>query len=385
MNNDFAASMRQAALSTRALNVGEATRIIQEALAGKGGAMPEAAVARPDSVTFPLPHLTKTADSPERHEAPPRLRKPLRVVLQTLRGLRSNQRNSFSSVVPVPDGAQFLERSFTAAAGTRPYKIYIPASASTRPHGLIVMLHGCTQNPDDFALGTNMNTVAERHGLIIAYPQQTQASNNLSCWNWFNPADQRHGAGEPSIIAGIAQEITAEFAICRSGSFVAGLSAGGAMASVMGELYPDVFAAVGIHSGLAYKSASDVMSAFAAMRGEPGPALTPRAATGTTPLVRTIVFHGSADRTVHPSNAKSIVAAATGQAGPGHETRIIQCSVNGRTCERTITDGADGKPIVESWIVSGAGHAWCGGRTTGSYTDALGPDASSEMTRFFLA
>ena len=260
------------------------------------------------------------------------MRKPLGDVLRRLR--EGNLRTGLAGSLPgmsmpgtlraippllIPDGAQFVSRSFTCVAGTRAYKLYIPASAPDRPRGLIVMLHGCKQNPDDFAIGTNMNAVAEAHGLLVAYPAQPASANASSCWNWFNPADQARGAGEPSIIAGITREIMSEFSLDRNQVFVAGLSAGGAMAVVMGETYPDLYAAVGTHSGLPYKSANDVMSAFAAMRGEdrhcPLSAICAPRRTAE-PLVRTIVFQGSADPTVNPANADRILDAASRQLGP---------------------------------------------------------------------
>jgi poly(hydroxyalkanoate) depolymerase family esterase len=253
----------------------------------------------------------------------------------------------------VPDGAQFLSRSFTCAAGARTYKVYIPASAADRPNGLVVMLHGCKQDPDDFAAGTKMNAIAEARGLAVAYPAQSISSNTASCWNWFNPADQVRGAGEPSIIAGLTGEIVSELNIDPNMVFVAGLSAGGAMAAVMAATYPDLYAAVGIHSGLAFKSANDVVSAFAAMRGERGPT-TPghwRAIPEQAPCQRTIVFQGTADQIVRPSNAVNIVDAASRQhngaalsrergdrgmlANRGRRTRMVR-----RECARLLHRGA---------------------------------------------
>jgi poly(hydroxyalkanoate) depolymerase family esterase len=248
------------------------------------------------------------------------------------------------------------------------------------------MLHGCKQNPDDFAMGTGMNAVAEAHGLLVAYPGQTGADNASSCWNWFRPADQMRDAGEPSIIAGITAVIMSEFGLVRDRVFVAGLSAGGAMAAVMGETWPDLYAAVGVHSGLAFGSANDVMSAFSAMRGDLGlPSRTkPRAAAGGASPVRTIVFHGGADRTVHPSNADRIVTAASLTGAEGAVRKEAGCAAGGRTYTKTIVADREGLTAVEYWLVDGAGHAWSGGHAGGSYTDPQGPDASSEMVRFFL-
>jgi poly(hydroxyalkanoate) depolymerase family esterase len=355
-----------------------------------------------ETISSPKPqrHVAETIPGMGSFQPSPRIRKPLGEVLRLLRegGLKTSTLGPLpgmsaavllrkSQPPPMPDGAQFLTRSFTCAAGTRGYKLYVPAPATDRPRGLIVMLHGCKQDPDDFATGTNMNAVAEAHGLMVAYPCQSSSANASSCWNWFNPADQMRDAGEPAIIAGITRAIISEFDLDRRHVFVAGLSAGGAMAAVMGATYPDLYTAVGIHSGLAFKSANDVMSAFAAMRGEVGSAspTNSHSAAAPGPHVRTIVFQGSADQIVHPSNARNIVDAATRR----HTTSLADCEqrswVGGRSYTRSVAAGPDGTPSVEFWLIDGAGHAWSGGRPEGSYTDLRGPDASAEMMRFFLA
>lgn len=417
MNDDFAAAMRRAALSTRASNLTEATRVIQDALAGRtasggrGAAVPDVtpppAGSRPPP--FPVdPHaeIIEPSGKPKAAAARPdisrpsqRLRKPLGEALRILRegraatgalgslpGMSLPAMTKHVSLPPMPDGAQFLTRSFTCAAGTRSYRLYVPASAPDRPRGLVVMLHGCKQDPDDFAAGTGMNAVAEAYGLMVAWPGQTGANNASSCWNWFRPADQMRDTGEPSIIAGITAEIMSEFGLDRERAFVAGLSAGGAMAAVMGETWPDLYAAVGIHSGLAYGSANDVMSAFSAMRGDAGlpSRMKPQAVAGASSPVRTIVFHGGADRTVHPSNAERIVAAASSTEAEDAVRTETGRAAGGRTYTRTIVADREGLTAVECWLVDGAGHAWSGGHAGGSYTDPRGPDASSEMVRFFL-
>jgi poly(hydroxyalkanoate) depolymerase family esterase len=215
------------------------------------------------------------------------------------------------------------------------------------------MLHGCTQNPDDFAAGTAMNEVAEKNGLLVAYPHQSVASNPASCWNWFNPADQVRDQGEPAILAGMTRALATEFNIERHAVFVAGLSAGGAMAAVLAETYPDLYSGVGIHSGLAYRSANDVITAFAAMRGQ-----TTFARAGALNIsdrgdyVRTIVFHGSADKTVHPANAEHIAAAA-GENGASKIKKGIAKGNNGRSYTRIVV-GRDDSPVLERWTVDGS-------------------------------
>ena len=383
MITNFAAAMRRAALSTRAYDPIEATRIIQDALAQTGFQQSASDSKRPPSLRLIDPDAEVIPSSRTQYE--PGQRKPLGDVLRILKEGKSRfrgfdtlrNRSVGTPPPPITDGAQFIARSFTCAAGARSYKLYIPASAPTRPHGLIVMLHGCKQNPDDFASGTAMNAVAETHGLIVAYPSQNSTANASSCWNWFSPQDQMRDKGEPAIIAGITRELASEFGIAANRTFVAGLSAGGAMAAIMGQTYPDLYAAVGIHSGLAYGSATDVMSAFATMRGD-----APRNAEAPRARVRTIVFHGGSDGLVHPSNAECIVA----QAVPGSRKSAAQrMQVNGRSCTRTVIAGADGSPVVEYWLIEGAGHTWSGGHPSGTYTDVSGPNASTEMVRFFLA
>ncbi len=415
MNDDFATAMRRAVRSTRALNVAEATRVIQDALTGRSASdtrtstNPDITPPPPNqrSTPFPVdpdaeiiePWAKPGAEEPAERvgdvAASQRLRKPLG---ETVRILRESRLASgvfgsphgvglpgIAKQVPqpvMPDGAQFLARSFTCPAGSRNYRLYVPASAPDRPRGLVIMLHGCKQDPEDFAAGTGMNAVAETHGLVVAYPRQGGVNNASSCWNWFRPADQIRDEGEPSIIAGITMEIMSEFGLDRGRVFVAGLSAGGAMAAVMGETYPDLYSAAGIHSGLAYGSANDVISAFSAMRGDGGLASSPkRLANGHR--LRTIVFQGSADRTVHPSNADRIVAAATPTGGCAVRKESGR-SASGRTYARTIVADPAGRPAVEYWLVDGAGHAWSGGHSAGTYTDPNGPDASCQMVRFFL-
>ncbi len=278
---------------------------------------------------------------------------------------------------PLPDGAQFIDGSYANHAGTRSYKLYIPSGYHGQAMPLIVMLHGCTQNPDDFAAGTQMNAVAEEKQCFVVYPAQTQGANSSRCWNWFNAIDQQRGQGEPSLIAGITQQIIDEYPVNEREVFVAGLSAGGAMAVIVGTLYPELFAAVGVHSGLPFASAQDLPSALSAMRSGGMPKR--QAPEGGVPI---IVFHGDRDTTVNLRNGEEVIA----QAVRGQDARAdsIDGSVpNGHRYTRTTHSQADGSPLGEYWVIHGAGHAWSGGSDSGSYTDGKGPDASREMMRFF--
>jgi poly(hydroxyalkanoate) depolymerase family esterase len=292
----------------------------------------------------------------------------------------------------------FVTREFGNHAGTRTYKLYVPARESSSPMPMIVMLHGCTQSADDFAAGTRMNRLAEEHGFLVVYPEQGATANPTKCWNWFNAQDQMRDQGEPSLIAGIVRDVAQRHGADPRRIFVAGLSAGAAMAVVLGETYPELFAAVGAHSGLAYGSAHDIASAMAAMKGGRSGMARLRNRPGAIPAPRrrarqavpTIVFHGDRDHTVQHSNGVEIIQHASDAhaAGDGTalQTRIEHgTAAGGRSYSRTVHADATGQPLMESWTLHGAGHAWSGGDPSGSFTDGNGPDASAEMIRFFLA
>ncbi|WCR10316.1 PHB depolymerase family esterase [Paracoccus stylophorae] len=288
--------------------------------------------------------------------------------------------NAGAAAITLPEGAEFRQDSFTCEAGTRSFRTYVPASAASGVTGVVVMLHGCTQTPEDFAAGTGMNALAERHGFVVVYPAQSRGDNAQSCWNWFSRGDQRRGQGEPAILAGLTARVCAEFGVGRQNTFVAGLSAGAAMAVILGETYDDVFAAVGAHSGLPRGAAKDVPSAFAAMAGNALDAHDLPAKAGS---VRSIVFHGSADSTVHPSNGAAIARRALAGTAESVQT-TAKGETGGRRFTRVVSSDADGAARVEHWVIEGQGHAWSGGQAAGSYTDPAGPDASAEMIRFFF-
>jgi poly(hydroxyalkanoate) depolymerase family esterase len=296
----------------------------------------------------------------------------------------------------VPAGGRFVERSYAGPAGGRAYKLYVPSGYTGQEEvPLVVMLHGCTQNPDDFAAGTSMNELADTHTFLVAYPAQAQNANMQKCWNWFKASDQQRGQGEPAIIAGITRQVIEEYGVADGRVYVAGMSAGGAMAAIMGATYPDLYAAVGVHSGLAPGAAQDISSAFSAMQGRGASNAHQDVPTASSEAgVPVIVFHGDRDTTVHPSNAEQLLAhyrtvknAPGGRNAAGKPVSPVAVRKgqvpDGHAYTRATQRDADGRPIMEQWTVHGLGHAWSGGSCAGSYTDAKGPDASAEMMRFF--
>jgi poly(hydroxyalkanoate) depolymerase family esterase len=286
--------------------------------------------------------------------------------------------------VPVPDGARFEERNYANEAGIREYKLYVPSSYRARALPLVVMLHGCTQSPDDFAAGTRMNDLAEEQNFLVAYPAQDVSANISKCWNWFNANDQQRDQGEPSLIAGITRQIMCEFLIEPGHVYIAGLSAGGAAAAIMGSTYRDLYSAIGVHSGLACGAANNMPSAFQAMRqGRSSGARGSCQHDESRRVVPTIVFHGDRDKIVNPVNGDQVIAQSKAAADL-RVTVVRGESAGGMSYTRTVQEDDSGRPILEQWVLHGAGHAWSGGSAAGSYTEPRGPDASSEMMRFFL-
>ena len=396
MNSDFARAMSRATTSVRTQNLAEATAIIQAALAGRPEPFPDPGFDTAPAARFP--RIATDVEDAETVEARPARspgpteRRSLRDVVELLRRGRAafdempRSGGARAPAPPLPEGASFAWRSHACAAGSRRYRLFVPSCPRSELQGLVLMLHGCTQDPDDFAAGTGMNRLAEERRMLVAYPEQPTAANLSSCWNWFEPGHQRRGAGEPAILAALARDLAAEFGLPADRVYAAGLSAGGAMAAVLAETYPETFAAVGIHSGLPCGSARDVASAFAAMRGQG--ALPPRArAMKADARPRVIVFHGTADRTVHPANAAAIADGFPQGGGlpQGGGESVETGATAGRSWRRTRRQGADGVPEAEIWLIDGAGHAWSGGDAAGSFTDPAGPAASAEMLRFFAA
>jgi poly(hydroxyalkanoate) depolymerase family esterase len=286
----------------------------------------------------------------------------------------------------VPPGGKFIEGTYSNPAGSRTYKLYIPSRYQGQALPLIVMLHGGTQSPDDFAAGTRMNLIAEEQTYLVVYPAQPSEANPAKCWNWFRPTDQRRGQGEPSLIAGITRHVMRQYSVDPQRVYIGGLSAGAAAAAVMGATYPDLYAAIGVHSGLACGAANDLPSAFVAMRQADFEDSWDSSHISTNRNgvpVPTIVFHGDRDTTVHPRNGDHVIARSmrtTNFRKTVHRGRVP----GGHAYTRTIHTDPNGRAIFEHWQIHGAGHAWSGGNPAGSFTDPRGPDATREMLRFFL-
>ncbi|SNS95847.1 esterase, PHB depolymerase family [Noviherbaspirillum humi] len=398
LNEDFLAQMREATNLLRTAGPAAATAAIQRAL--NGGGTPAGNMA--DVVDPVLRNGSQEEPAADRPEAQPQSGDLSRDFLARFRVGKGGKwftpaaRQAAEDVEfrTGPDTAdrpgntgRFLSGSCSNAAGTRAYKLYVPANynadSAERP-ALVVMLHGCKQNPDDFAAGTAMNRLADQHGCLVLYPAQAANANGSNCWNWFNPSDQARDRGEPSIIADMTRQVMREYRTDSARTYVSGLSAGGAMAAILACAYPDLYAAVAIHSGLPVGSAHDVASAFGAMKNGKAGRLTP-----SRQPVPVIVFHGDRDHTVHSANGQQALRQCMGMpdgAANAGETRIVKGRAErGRGYTRTDFLDKDDRVIAEHWLVHGAGHAWSGGSAAGSYTDPKGPDASSEMLRFFMA
>jgi poly(hydroxyalkanoate) depolymerase family esterase len=280
-----------------------------------------------------------------------------------------------------PPSGSFIEGCFANSHGSRRYKLFIPSGHAGKPLPLLVMLHGCLQDPDDFALGTRMNDIAEEQRVFVLYPEQSEAANQTRCWNWFDAANQRRDQGEPSIIAGMTRKVIGTYNIDARRVYIAGMSAGGAMAAIMAATYSELYAAVGIHSGLPYGAAQNFLAAIAAMKD--GAAIGTRLLSKGIPL---IVFHGDQDIMVNARNGEQLVAQWLGDSSPNRtqDTSTAQAREgNGRAFTRTRYHDGAGHALAENWLVHDAGHAWSGGGSAGSFADSSGPDASREMLRFF--
>jgi poly(hydroxyalkanoate) depolymerase family esterase len=371
--------VREATRLTRAGQLLEATTLLQRMLRGESAPEPSRSHARVAPARLEPPTIDVKANVVEEKESP-QTSQAASVGIRKfselgLRGPTTRAPPSTSDVAP--EGARFVTGTFRNAAGSRAYKLFAPSGSQGQPLPLVVMLHGCTQSPDDFAAGTRMNFLAEERNCFVVYPEQPSGANQAKCWNWFRTGDQQRDGGEPSLIAGITRQIMRDYSIDPKRVYVAGLSAGGAAAAIMGATHADLYAAVGIHSGLACGAASDLPSAFVAMRQGSGSQIADR-----SPPVPTIVFHGDHDTTVHPSNGDRIVEQS---AKAGLKAKVIGGRVpRGHAYTRTIVADARGRALSEHWNIHGAGHAWSGGSPAGSYTDPRGPDAAREMLRFFL-
>lgn len=417
MKISFQDVMRHATRLTQAGRLSEATAAIQRALGGSLRARAEPQ-DWPSDVVDVTPSTT-TAERPDLLVLEDRVRESHdRTAAETIEGawnagpIPSAGAEPRLAPVPLsrdpstsrlPGEGVFLAGSHTHASLTRHYKLFVPPAATERSLALVVMLHGCTQDPDDFAAGTDMNRLASEYGLCVLYPAQAQEANPSKCWNWFKHNHQTRGRGEPALIASMTRSVMTAHNIDANRVYIAGLSAGGAMAAIVGAAYPDLFAAVGVHSGLAPGAARTLPEAFMAMNGTTAAAahaatpMRPGAvpAQGHQPLpLPVIVFHGDEDRTVHPRNGEQVIAAVLSAIdaplAPSQETHsdgpsIVQgASDLGRRYTRYVHAVDAGRPAAEHWILHGGGHAWSGGSEAGSFTDPTGPDASREMLRFFL-
>ena len=372
MNSRIHNAVRDALSLVRQSNVGDATAVIREALStDKIDLQSKKSTSKPRRISSPgLSISYDSATAPEPTE-PRHASRHEEIRKSVLKKVRSNPKSPGS----------FTSRKYRHVERDLSYMLYVPAQNSAHERSLLLMLHGCTQNPNDFARGTQMNALADEFNFIVAYPLQPPTANASGCWNWFDSRHQKHGSGEPAMLAGLADNLKHEFNVSETRVFVAGLSAGGAMAEVLGTTYPKLFAGVGVHSGLPHGAATSLGNALSAMKGSIKTELDH--GDKTQGRSRRIVFHGSSDATVHPSNGAHILEQARRFSRKLKEVTFTE-KINGREVTRTILEDDNGCAMVELWVVKGGGHAWFGGNTQGSYTDQKGPDASREMVRFFI-
>jgi poly(hydroxyalkanoate) depolymerase family esterase len=310
---------------------------------------------------------------------------PLRAVLDAVADLR----RSAAGAEPAASG-RFTEGRHGKSPQRR-YMLYEPARRSRRRAPLLVMLHGCSQNAEEFAAGTRMNEAAESSGALVLYPEQSLSVHPLRCWTWYALQDPSNSEGDAAVIAAMTREVMRDHDIDPARVYVAGMSAGGAMAAVLVRDYPRLYAALGVHSGAPAGLAHDVYSGMRLMSGGPIPRTEDEDSGSSDALphtVASIVFHGDADAMVHPSNAEAIHAPqriAQDRSQPVESLRTTTDATEGRRAyTRSVEYGPGGVPVRELWIVHGGGHAWAGGREGLRLNDAAGPDASREMMRFFL-
>ena len=360
MNDPLHAGMREASRLTRAGRLIDATALLQRTLHGgrnrthysSNAGVPPTIDLVPDAVEVTGVERGRP-ERAVRGRLPDVLRRFLDRVIPT--GFETGSgglAEPTAADTPVPEGGQFLTKSFSNQAGSRTYKLYVPSQYRGQPLPLIVMLHGCTQSPDDFAAGTRMNLRAEQHNCFVVYPEQAASANISKCWNWFRPGDQIRGQGEPALIAGMTRQVMSDYSVDEERVYAAGLSAGAAAAAVLAAAYPDLYAAI---------------------RRE------------YSRIVPAIVFHGDQDTTVHPNNGDQVIAQLKEALANDTSITIEDGRVpGGRTYTRTVHRDAADHSIFEQWLVHGATHAWSGGSPAGSYTDPQGPDATREMLRFFL-
>jgi poly(hydroxyalkanoate) depolymerase family esterase len=392
----FETLLGDATTLTRGGDLIGATAAIQRALAGFSAGPPAAAFQAGGDATVLDGYVREVP------RTPPRTRTDRLSPSEPARHTKARPAPSDPAGEAVPSAsrtpgrATFEPHRFSGRTGTRSYKLFVPALHAGRKLPLILMLHGCTQSPDDFATGTGMNELAAERGFLVLYPAQAPRSNQSKCWNWFAPGDQRRGAGEPALLAEMTAQVANDHAVDPDRIYVAGLSAGAAMADILGREYSDLFAAVGVHSGLAQGAAHDVTSAFQAMhRGARGVSAAPHPfgngpAAGRAPQARAST-HGptigsTATPTARPPEQRRAQIDAALQSAARRTTpcrRRWSAAAAGRTTRTVVVERRDANApsLAEHWTIHGAGHA--GRRQPGrSPADASGPTPAA---RWFVS